>query len=1302
MRAASRLLSVVGMVVVSAALGVGCDPGGGAVQPDLGGAAEVDAAMSDPAPSAAPARDALRKTDWTKLTLRQALDRFDVNGDGVIDAKDAADLERCLAAGKDLDGLLCDLVADGRIDRQDAYLLSLVAGEQRARPDDRRMALAASLRADAAADASLAPGAFDWNADGKYDGADLIALATAIEGDRARFDLDGDGLVGLGDAAALADRQARAKWSAEPAPTTDVDGNGKSDRADVRLLADLAMHVTELTFGLLDVDQDGRVDERDFCLVSDSPKQQSYYPLLMPTAAAQTAFAGKNPRFALCRADGKPIVRNLARLDTPYVVKIEPQNLYLQPVDAIPAGYTPDKPALAAGRRLHVISTVASAHRITSVSFPWDVTAKNGNEVKIAFTGPALAAGASLLLPRAIVPLDGSGPMPHSRRAPMETDRAFELPDVYAGNDGPAAEELAKNVAEMQATYEALIAGCPCTLSQAERDELVRFLIRAKNCLESTRSVTEAQLYAAELEAARLARLHVSSMNEAAGQWELLSEDYVWMEVIKTLLLIAETGYDFLTGGLKKSFEGALANLLGEVTEDNAPKPESVTGMTAVSLEASLGGGVIAGALTDMVASRTGPASIGGFTKDFLQRMGMKLAEGKEKGETKAQIESVIKTMIKMLPVYYLQYRELVAQDAEHRATQYAEAHYEAMLKVANLRHALRAIDEALAIEEDLRKRFLDKLAMDGCPLTIATADPCSFDLEAAISAARGKLETALAAADKRLDAAMTATRREGSTSECATGMTRGRLDEATLDVASAGRELAQLARSGASAEAVAEAETRQRMESEERRAIETEYSKLCIILTETEITTGQLDEMKAAEADAQAAHDGYAAAVKAALAAYAACVAKGGPPADACSFDAALAGTSPWAQAARCLGCVPMPVMDCCGDGKIQLPEQCDPGSMATSCPGEAPCIKCKCGPAGVPQSVAELAAQFGVPPATLLAAWQPLALTEVVHGSVNVPKKFVAGDHTMLTGYYAGVITLDAMQIGRFACGPGQPGAFTVCPVGGMPLVPGPTVIIVTSLAMPMPMPDPNNVYQYGFVFDRDAVTGNNFTPPAPYLNHFFKGTDYWIEADRTAMGAWSVKGSIASGMNVSPAMTRAHVFVNGNAMAVAVPASELRTMHPDFRLTAFRHRGDEGQRVPYDWDGSLHPPVSLALQSFADARKLKPEYIAETMALGPTRIGALSVPGNGMVNLANYMGSYGYLLHLAPSQRIRACVGAGQPTSLNYYPRHSPGYMFVDGAPGCTDVTNVDPVNSNEVLLKTSGGGSPNNVTVTVTVP
>jgi hypothetical protein len=63
----------------------------------------------------------------------------------------------------------------------------------------------------------------------------------------------------------------------------------------------------------------------------------------------------------------------------------------------------------------------------------------------------------------------------------------------------------------------------------------------------------------------------------------------------------------------------------------------------------------------------------------------------------------------------------------------------------------------------------------------------------------------------------------------------------------------------------------------------------------------------------------------------------------------------------------------------------------------------------------------------------------------------------------------------------------------------------------------------------------------------------------------------------------VSAARVTINGNVIALVVPASEFTAPKPSFRITAFRHTGDYGLNPPYNWDGSIWPNVATGLAAF-----------------------------------------------------------------------------------------------------------------------
>jgi hypothetical protein len=1164
-------------VLVALAASCGSDEGKPAPVPP------VDATYVAPPADAATAL--LGDLAWDEVTLDVLLARFDVNGDGVIDAKDRVALAACIDAGAALDGSRCDLVPDGVVDEQDGYLLSLVVGEVVPRSAEAIHAAAAALHASAkgALEPDLSGGFFDWNHDGKADASDVERLATVLEGDLAALDLDGDGLVAFSDAAALAVAQARAKFADGPEPTLDLDGSGASDSVDVALLGQVALYTSETSFGLLDVNQDAKIDLHDFCVASAPAAPPGLLTRLLPAAKAAAAFAAEAPLFAVCRADGRPMARNVTRLDTPFVAKLLPRNLYLEPVAAIPAGYAPVDPSIADGRQLFIVSTAASDRRLAHVSLPWDVTLAGGDDLVFGFTGAALPDAAALVLPGSIVPLD----VPVKAMAvgaSSVTEVAVPLPDVMATSDVGAAEALAEGLAAAKTLYDELIAGCPCSLAPEKRDELVRYLLRASNCLGSTLSVAQANLSVAELDLARLARLSVSASNEAAGRQVLLSDDYVCMEITKTLLLIAESGYDFLSGGPKKALKGAVDNLVSELATDHLiPAPESMTAATAESVGAAFGASTLSDVIQEMVKSKAASGGVGAFSKEFISKAREKLPKA-----DKQALEGLTKTLIKLIPVYYLEYQKLVAEDALNRSNDYAAAYHEAVMRVASLRSAIAALTTAKATIDDLRKPFLAKLQNDGCGVSVSTADPCSFDLENAIAAAGEDLAAADAAAASSIEQAYTGAGGEGTPSACTDGPARRDLDGAKLAVAGAARALTQHVRAQGSASALADLEQRLHDASDAHREARDEFAGACDLFAEVNVSPERLNELRDAEAARQEAYDDFRQAVTDALAAYDACLKSQGQSASACAFDPTVADASPLASGAICVGCLPSAVMNCCGDGKVQGGEECDPGAAVDACSEPKTCdAQCQCQGSGVsvPPSVYSLADRFGVVAATLESRYQPLDIKQLVHSSASVPPKAVAGDHTTITGLFAGTVTLDQATIDGFSCGAGPgPGDFTVCPSGGLALPPGVTLVIIDALAGPMPLTGTGDLYQYGFVFDANGVVADNYTPSPQYPNDFFGGTDLWIEANRTAAGAWSAKATNAAGGSITAATTSAHVFISGSAIGALVPASELSVALPSFRVTAFRHSGDYGMNPPHDYDGSVHPAVADGLAPFA----------------------------------------------------------------------------------------------------------------------
>lgn len=138
---------------------------------------------------------------------------------------------------------------------------------------------------------------------------------------------------------------------------------------------------------------------------------------------------------------------------------------------------------------------------------------------------------------------------------------------------------------------------------------------------------------------------------------------------------------------------------------------------------------------------------------------------------------------------------------------------------------------------------------------------------------------------------------------------------------------------------------------------------------------------------------------------------------------------------------------------------------------------------------------------------------------------------------------------------------------------------VIFFNVMEQDIPAADPDNQYQYGFVFDRDGNTNNNYQPHPDYANDFFKDTDFWIVADYHPDYGWGLTISDATSGVITSAISAAKVLLSGNTLIVFVPRSEFTSQNIGYRVTAFRHDGSWANDVNAGAD--TQPSVSDGLQ-------------------------------------------------------------------------------------------------------------------------
>ncbi len=1211
-----RLFTLLLWVSVAASLSACGEDGEEGPGPGPGGPGEV--AASDAA------QEAFGELDVAALTLGEVLERFDVDGDGVVDAQDVQALRSCVEAGESAEGLRCDVLPDGVVDAQDDYLLSFAVGETVGRPEATLAGVIEALEevADGRADYDLVAAFHDYNEDGEVDAQDIRVLIGVLEeASSGGFDLDGDGALGFLDVRLLSEREAAGFGGGEVAQP-DVNGVEGVGVLDLLLLAHAAIYTSEQTFGFLDVNLDGALDARDFCMVSDTPADAGFYRLLMPAEAAEAAFAADRPRFEMCRADGRAVARQVPRLDTEMVVALKPANLYLKAVESPPEGFEPVDAGGSPDRALFVVTTEPTDRPLQSLSMPWSQSLAEPGASRVEVGGEALPEGASLVLPDAIVALTapddrGLGRSGQSRAGQARTSYEVKLDErLFSPEQKVDAQEFQDKLNATIASYRALIDGCPCALDEATRLALVRNLVQASQSLDAILSVSVTVLETLNIEGARLARLAQITNAEAAAQFYLLADDIVAMEYIKTGLLVVEVLYDISTGGLGKALEGALGNLISELENDFVlPSPETGGGAAVQNIATSLQGGLSAGLVLDAlqgVSARQAAQKAGQevlseaafktlFKEEFLKAARKKLGNGKELSA--AAFETVIKELIKLLPVLYVNYVRAVAMSQDALAVEATQTYVASVLARGRQATVVRELTAARVILEDLKVDLLLRLDSQGCPVTFSATDACDFDLQAAIEAARAKLVMDIARTRTVLDDAVEQTAPDAIfQSTCVEGEVRRSLSEQNLEVAGIARELTQLARLKGSREALAALDLRLARASKKLTELRQAYSALgCAQLFALDVTPAQADAIRDAEVDRVKAFEDFESAVRDALTIYDACQRGAGGQRGACAADLEAARTAPWAAASRALSCLPAYVMQCCGDGRQQSFEQCDASDARSSmCDQGLSCNdRCVC---SRPEDEPEIPDDFiivgeglGLGNADIFRGFTPLDIERIIHSSPLVPSKPVAGDHTTATGLYSGTVRLDAQGAAifdaRFPCGPGQEDQ-TLCPPDAGPTGAGLFHVVIVGFGGPVPTNDLPNIYQYGFVFDADATGPNNFPAPPGFENDFFQDTDLWFVVGVDQGPSLSITDARSGAL--SPAPINARVIIRGNAIALVVPAPAFEVEDPPFRVTAFRHTGDFGLEAPFNYDGSLHPAVEEGLRTFSGqiARPEPPE--------------------------------------------------------------------------------------------------------------
>ncbi len=948
-------IAVLGLTTALIAL-VGCSDNNPTPEPNPDPEPDTEEVEEDPF---AMAETAFLDMNPDQMSFGGVLARLDVNGDRVLNALDQEALAQCIEDGQAPEGVLCDLVADGELDEQDAALLDFALGTVMVQTNESLTQAADALRqfVEDTSVVDIADAFHDYNEDGQVNGDDVLLFADLLEDDiNQRFDLDGDGALTVRDARLLHERQADA-FLGGPQASPDVNGQGGTTAVDLLMLTHAALYTAAPIPGQLDTNLDGTIDALDYCFVHDTPSDPGLYSLLMPQQDAESAFTSAPPRLELCRTDGRAIARQLPQLDDAMTLALRPSNLYLKAVDAPPAGYDLWDPARAEGLALFVVTTEPTERPLRAVSMPWDLGVAEPGDEQLQIDGEPLPDNAGLLLPDTVVPLT---PSPESllgtsgqNRDRLEP-RTFSAPirDAdFAPGQKESAQQFLVQRDDLILAYERLIQGCPCSLTPEERQAYVRHLLQVSQNLEAILSVSRASLETFKVASSRLARIAQTTNQEAAAQQFLLRDDINAVAWIQVGVLVAE----ILLEGAKKGPIGSLGKALSALRSTYKPQFEELglapafsAGEQLQDLQSSLTGGnsaseLVADTITDLLGNNeelkksVEVLTSGEFERKFIDKFVEKVVAEFAKEDpdfklSKAALSALITELLKLIPVIYLEYQQAVALSQGALAVKATENFNRAKAAVRGQANAVREIDAIKAEIDTLRGRFLAALDEGGCPVNVEIATPCAFTLQNSIEAAKAQLVADIAASRTAFDN-IVEDKRPGDVfiNTCVDGQIKRSIDERALKVNAIARQLTRVAEAGGSALAreVLLERLASAMESLATKRQEEGGLARCAQLFDSQFTQADLEALATSETQRKEAFAAFEAAVRTALLDYDACKENSGVSQPGCDADLTLARQDPWAAATIVLGCVPEATMRCCGDGRRDADEECDDGNL-------------------------------------------------------------------------------------------------------------------------------------------------------------------------------------------------------------------------------------------------------------------------------------------------------------------------------------------------------------------------------------
>jgi len=142
------------------------------------------------------------------------------------------------------------------------------------------------------------------------------------------------------------------------------------------------------------------------------------------------------------------------------------------------------------------------------------------------------------------------------------------------------------------------------------------------------------------------------------------------------------------------------------------------------------------------------------------------------------------------------------------------------------------------------------------------------------------------------------------------------------------------------------------------------------------------------------------------------------------------------------------------------------------------------------------------------------------------------------------------------------------------------GDHMVVALGVDADIPLNDPSNLYQFGFVFDTDGESANDWEPYPAYPMDFFADTDLWFQLLYEPGSGWILDvADIGPGNQILPRpSSNARAVIRQSAVVFMVPMSELGSGPLAMRTSTFRHQGNF---LADDWNGDAHPFVGNGLR-------------------------------------------------------------------------------------------------------------------------